>query len=287
MRLFLLLFLLIPVGANSQDIFNGIFDQSFYLSGLDGHIRSAVVFEGGLHSGGTFSSDNDQVINGIAKWDGNGWVALEDGINQQNFEGGVNQLIVFENKLYAGGYFTYEGDELINYIAYWDGEKWNSVGDGLPNGVNELIEYEGDLIAYGAFQEEDENNKIDRISRWDGESWQPFDFRFPANESIVSLNSLDSLLLFSGDIDQIATYNTIPDGMFTGQYEFTQIDTAFYRGDSSKWWLLGDGQRTFTSIIIQGSMSSSGVTYGDRHVQVCPDDDGYYPSDWRRHHWFC
>lgn len=196
---------LIPVGASSQDIFNGTFDQSFYLPGLDGPISSAIVFEGELYIGGTFYTYNDQIINGIAKWEGNGWVALEDGINLQNFEGGVNQLIVIDNKLYAGGYFTYKGDERINNIAYWDGEKWNSVGDGLPNAVTELVEYEGDLIAYGAFQKEEENNKIDRISRWDGESWQPFDFRFPANENIVSLNSMDSLLLFSGDIDQIAT----------------------------------------------------------------------------------
>lgn len=279
-RLILLLLFLIPVGASSQDIFNGTFDQSFYLPGLDGPISSAIVFEGELYIGGTFYTYNDQIINGIAKWEGNGWVALEDGINLQNFEVGVNQLIVIDNKLYAGGYFTYKGDERINNIAYWDGEKWNSVGDGLPNAVTELVEYEGDLIAYGAFQKEEENNKIDRISRWDGESWQPFDFRFPANENIVSLNSMDSLLLFSGDIDQIVTYNTIPDGMFTGEYEFTQIDTAFYRGDSSKWWLLGNGQRTFRSIIVQGSMSSSGVTYGDRHVQVCPDNHGYCPSFW-------
>ncbi len=279
MRLLFFLFTLFPVIVQSQDIFNGSFDRSFYVPGFDDEIETAIVFDEHLYVGGYFTSYNDQIISGIAKLDDNDWVPLENGFNAENFVGGINSFIVYKGKLFAGGLFTYFGDEEISNIAFWDGIKWHSVGNGLNYQIQELVIYEDDLLAFGSFQQS-ADIKIDRIAKWNGQSWEPFNFRFPSNAGFMSVTAVDSLLLISGDFDQIATISNLDDDSFVGEYQFTQIDTAFYRGDSSKWWVLGNGQRTFSSFIQQGAYSSSGFTDGDRFMQICPDDHFNCPNVW-------
>ena len=37
------------------------------------------------------------------------------------------EMFVYNNELYAGGAFTKAGDSIVNYIAKWDGKKWEVI----------------------------------------------------------------------------------------------------------------------------------------------------------------
>lgn len=268
MRLLFFLFTLIPLSVQSQDIFNGTFDRSFYLPGFDGEVLTSVTFDGELYIGGNFTSYNDQLLPGIAKWNGSNWAKISDADHSNSIEGGVNSLFVYDGKLVVGGYYEYEGTSRFSNIGYWDGENWHAMGDGLNGQVRKLIEFQGELIALGSFQKSGVRS-VGGIGKWNGQDWTPLDFRFPSGASIYSASVTDSKLLISGSFDQLGTYSSIRDDMFVGEYKFTQIDTAFYRGEGSKWWIWGNGNQTFTSTLYEHSFNSSGVKYGDRWVQMC------------------
>ena len=53
------------------------------------------------------------------------------------------------NKLYAGGSFTFSGSEFTPYISVWDGTKWAGLGTGMNGPVHALCMYKGNLYAGG------------------------------------------------------------------------------------------------------------------------------------------
>lgn len=72
--------------------------------------------------------------NRIARWDGETWSALGDGVNKA-----VDSLSVFEDRagkvLVAGGLFDLAGGVPVNHIAAWDGFSWSSLGSGVGGGL--------------------------------------------------------------------------------------------------------------------------------------------------------
>lgn len=82
--------------------------------------------------------------------------------------------------LYAGGNFdtTYNGvSNTLNYIAAWDGTKWNALGPasnpGLDNGINAMVIFNKKLYVGGNFDSvyNGTPNTLDNIAVWDGTSW--------------------------------------------------------------------------------------------------------------------
>ena len=47
----------------------------------------------------------------------------------------VYALVVYDNKLIAGGLFTTAGGVSANYIASWDGSSWDSLGSGMAGSM--------------------------------------------------------------------------------------------------------------------------------------------------------
>src|SRR5688572_5490939 len=47
----------------------------------------------------------------------------------QGCNGAVYTLEVFDNKRFAAGMFDSDGTIATDYLAYWDGAQWGSIGD--------------------------------------------------------------------------------------------------------------------------------------------------------------
>src|SRR5690242_21947190 len=88
------------------------FAHDFALSGLDGAVRAYATYDDGhgpaLFVGGSFSFAGEQLVRGIARWDGTRWSSLESGII-----GSVQALAVYDDgggpQLYVGGLFSFAG----------------------------------------------------------------------------------------------------------------------------------------------------------------------------------
>ena len=76
------------------------------------------------------------------------------------------------NQLYAGGNFGTAGTIFANHIAMWDGNIWQTVGQGLNGRVRVIsIAPNGDLYVGGDFTRAD-GNVARRIAKWDGSDEQ-------------------------------------------------------------------------------------------------------------------
>lgn len=167
--------------------------------GVSDTVRSLTVWNGDLIAGGTFASAGGQVVNYIARWDGQTWHPLTSG-----GETGVNihlvyDLTVYEGDLVAGGQFTTAGGQTVNRIARWDGVAWHPITSGGQIGVDfavrSLTLWNGDLIAGGHFTTAG-GQTVNRIARWDGSAWHPF-----TSGGQVGVNgSVDSMMIWNDDL---------------------------------------------------------------------------------------
>ncbi|MBL8878120.1 MAG: hypothetical protein JNG88_03280 [Phycisphaerales bacterium] len=158
--------------------------------GLAGDVRAIAYFEDAsgpaIYAGGEFRETVDQIaVNGVAKWDGERWSALGEGLNMF-FGGGAYALAVFDDgsgpALYVGGWFpgTRRGDVNCPNILKWTGSQWQPVGTGTSGPVNALTVADlGDgpaLYAGGAFSRAGSQQAT--IARWDGATWSSVGERF-------------------------------------------------------------------------------------------------------------
>jgi hypothetical protein len=76
--------------------------------------------------------------------------------------------------LVVGGWFSSAGGKACNYIATWDGVKWEPIGAGFTGGnaVYNLTVFNGQLVAGGNFTASD-GNPMPGVAQWDGTQWQP------------------------------------------------------------------------------------------------------------------
>lgn len=115
-----------------------------------------------LYAAGDITSAGGNVVSRIARWDGNSWMPLGNGLN-----GLVFALSVFDvdgpgpNRpvLIAGGGFSFAGQTPAERVAAWDGSAWAALGGGADWSVHALGSLVGDastgrpatLIAGGTF----------------------------------------------------------------------------------------------------------------------------------------
>lgn len=127
--------------------------------------NAIVVIGTDVYVGGDFTHAGPNKVNYIAKWDGNNWSALGEGVN-----GVVRTIVVDGNDLYVGGGFTQAGNVAANYIAKWNGTDWSPLGSGLNNQVY-AIKMDGGKIYAGGYFTEAGGSPANRIAEWNGLSW--------------------------------------------------------------------------------------------------------------------
>ena len=135
-----------------------------------------------LYIGGRFTSVDGVEASRIAKWDGEQWHRLGDGLTGPGAAPSVMAMAAYDDgtgeQLYvAGQAFDQAGGVTAHRVARWDGEQWSAVGDGFDDGIVWDLRVfdagEGEsLYAFGTFPSSG-GKPLNGIARWDGEQWQP------------------------------------------------------------------------------------------------------------------
>jgi hypothetical protein len=90
--------------------------------------------------------------NGVARWDGQTWHAMGEGVGQN---GAVNQLLVAEGELYMASFTAHDSSSGQHVVLRWDGLGWETVGAEFGNGygprVSALAHLDNELYAAGRF----------------------------------------------------------------------------------------------------------------------------------------
>lgn len=139
----------------------------------DGAVYAMVEWNGKLYVGGSFTkigTTGSLTVNHIAKWDPvtQAWSALGTGVN-----GDVNALCVWNNALYAGGYFTSASGTSARGVAKWNGTTWSALGSGTGGSIYEVLALAvwNNALYVGGYFTTAGGSTAKGIARWSGSSW--------------------------------------------------------------------------------------------------------------------
>jgi hypothetical protein len=133
-----------------------------------------------LYVGGIFELAGTNRANSVARWDGQNWHALAEGVRAAGTPGVVTSLQALPassgSGIAVGGFFDSAGTLRTRNVALWTGSNWLALGDGLPGSVLALATFPhagvDQLIAGGTFTAVDTQFRSARgVARWDGTRW--------------------------------------------------------------------------------------------------------------------
>ncbi len=172
------------------------------------------------------------------------------------------------NKLIAGGDFTYAGGQSANFIAAWDCTTWSTIGQGFNAPVYALAIYNNELYAGGNFTMSG-TDTVKYLAKWNGATWVSVGSGI-ANNKVKFLKTYNGKLYISGDFTSYGniakrniTWNgTAFDSIAGFTYPGAITDIAFYK---FKTYFACNGilisSNGFTFQGIGGSGSSTGAIY--------------------------
>jgi hypothetical protein len=144
-------------------------------NGMDSYVRTLILFNGELYAGGDFIYAGGTESWMVAKWDGSQWDSLNTGVRGA----GVYAFEVYNNELYAGGFF----DTTLNFnqgkgIVKWNGTSWVSINGVFGSGVwgspgfrvRTMKAFNGKLWVGGTFTTAG-GVTVNNIAKWDGTTW--------------------------------------------------------------------------------------------------------------------
>ncbi len=155
--------------------------------GLGNTARTVAVWNGEIFLGGDFFFDRDGVeINFIMRWDGSEWLP----VGTEGMDGPVYSLRVFDDQLYAAGWFPHADTVLANGLARWDGEAWHRVVDvppfyigGGPNQLTDVVRFQDTWYISGNLPQ------VHDLAKWNGTAWESVDGGFTS--SFSQINRMD------------------------------------------------------------------------------------------------
>ncbi len=121
------------------------------LKGSFSTIRNMTIYNDTLYLAGSFNKADGHVGNYIMKWDGTQLYDAGFG----NFYGWwyINQLLTFNNKLYAFGNFIYANDKTAYNCAYYENGKWTPNTDSLNSPITNAVIFNNSIYISGAFNQ--------------------------------------------------------------------------------------------------------------------------------------
>ncbi|MDD3887611.1 MAG: hypothetical protein PHN19_02450 [Patescibacteria group bacterium] len=143
--------------------------------GLNGTVTALASFRTELYAAVGYT---------VMKWDGVSWTRTGMQVANVIGDSNITSLVVYRNKLYAGGDFTlnYLRDGYLDNhsgIMVWDGVSWEGVaGDGVGfNGyINSMAVYDNELYILGLFNSID-GYESNNLAKWNGSVWSKVSFR--------------------------------------------------------------------------------------------------------------
>jgi hypothetical protein len=126
-------------------------------------VSDIKVYNNELYVGGWFwAGVNGNPGNMIAKWDGTQWYQVGGGM--QN--GQVNDLEIYNGKLWAAGAFSNAGGTTASMVATYDGMDWCDVGV-FDISVSDLYVFNNEMYLCGNFQTID-GDSVGHVVKWIG-----------------------------------------------------------------------------------------------------------------------
>jgi len=171
-----------------------------------------------LYVGGTFDTIDSTPANSIARWDGQNWEPIGNGLRQMVFT-----ITEYNGEIIAGGNFN----DSLNEIARWDGTKWNKMGNGFTGGmasVGVLQVYKGKLYAGGGFSPVD-GNLGNGIAAWDGTQWAAVEKNLSTD--FIGISDME---VFNNELYVAGTFDSIGGIRANGIAKF----------DGTRWCSLGN-----------------------------------------------
>lgn len=155
--------------------------DGFQYPGVDGTIRAMALYQGDLIITGEFKMAGNEVVNGLARWDGAAWHGYGSGL-QGTIIGPYGDefgpiglaLTIFQGDLIVAGQFSSVAGVGAGQVARFDGQHWSAVGPGFigmhAQYVSCLTIWRGELIAGGWFLESG-GVPLNNLARWNGTQW--------------------------------------------------------------------------------------------------------------------
>jgi len=113
----------------------------------------------------------------LVEWDGDTTFTEFQNITDVTYTGdGIFAMTPYQGNLYVGGTGSYVSGSLMNGMMMWNGQNWSDCDSGITDvsnlgGINDMIEYKGDLYIGGMFVQSN-HSKENHIARWDGQNWK-------------------------------------------------------------------------------------------------------------------
>ncbi len=130
-----------------------------------------------LYAGGFFDWVGGVSAPRVARWNGNGWARIDNGIDGQVYDMAVlDDGTGSGSSLYVAGAFGSAGGVPAHGIARWNGSGWLDMEGGVDGYVGALAVFDDgagpDLYLGGYFQSAGGFHAYS-IARWDGSDWSP------------------------------------------------------------------------------------------------------------------
>ncbi len=184
------------------------------VSGCKDAFCSPTVFalamdRGVVYAGGRFATADGIPTGGIAKWDGQSWSALGEGVRTGIYDGIVKALAVNGKDVYAGGQFLTAGKVPTYNIARWNGDGWFSLGGGVRGNMEEVLALgvSGSTLYAGGNFNTAGGISAGNIAKWNGTSWSAVD--------TSSQEGVRSIAVSEGKIYVAGGLFTLPGGKAT------------------------------------------------------------------------
>jgi len=111
--------------------------------------------EGGFAAAGTLVMEDGSAYNAVARWTGERWSGLGQGVAQAgDTPADVDAIAIdAEGNVFAGGLVNWVGGKPVRNLAMWDGERWHDIGGvtGEDANVFALLVLGDDLYVGGRF----------------------------------------------------------------------------------------------------------------------------------------
>jgi hypothetical protein len=198
------------------------------LSGERSIIRCiAADSNGRLIIGGSFKTVDGHIVNNIAMWDIDKWIALGPGFNSI-----VENITCTKSDVYAIGGFDSSGSTPMHRISRWDGKSWNEVGGGFSNGS---INYPEKIICIDSIvYVQGEFYWPKKLQKWDGNKWIGLEDHFRRNPSVQdpadTLADIYGMALIGNDIYVCGSFDSV-DGIYSPRLA---------KWDGARWSSVGD-----------------------------------------------